>query len=106
MRSPHADHGGDLGAPVRILIRRQRDHAANPPLPHPSGCEFERAGPGALLGVGAPAVDLACFILGNVSEVIGAGAMSSIPERFLPKLNPILATLRGGMSITSSSTRS
>jgi predicted dehydrogenase len=76
---------GDLGAPVQILVQYQCDYAADPLLPHTWRYEFERAGPGALLDVGTHAVDLSRFIMGDVSEVIGAAATISIPERFLPK---------------------
>ena len=75
---------GELGTPVQILIQYQCDYAADPLLPHSWRYEFDRAGPGALLDLGTHAVDLARFIMGNVSEVIGAAATISIPERFLP----------------------
>jgi predicted dehydrogenase len=75
---------GELGTPIQILIQYQCDYAANPLLPHSWRYEFDRAGPGALLDLGTHAVDLARFIMGNVSEVIGAAATISIPERFLP----------------------
>jgi predicted dehydrogenase len=75
---------GELGMPVQILIQYQCDYAADPLLPHSWRYEFDRAGPGALLDLGTHAVDLARFIMGNVSEVIGAAATISIPERFLP----------------------
>ena len=76
---------GDLGTPVQILIQYQCDYAADPLLPHSWRYELDRAGPGALLDVGTHAVDLARFIMGDISEVIGAAATISIPERFLPK---------------------
>ena len=75
---------GELGTPVQILIQYQCDYAADPLLPHSWRYEFERAGPGALLDLGTHAVDLARFIMGDVSEVVGAAATISIPERFLP----------------------
>jgi len=76
---------GELGTPVQILVQYQCDYAADPLLPYSWRYEFERAGPGALLDVGTHAVDLARFIMGDVSEVIGAASTVSVPERFLPK---------------------
>jgi predicted dehydrogenase len=75
---------GELGEPVQILIQYQCDYAADPLLPHSWRYELGRAGPGALLDLGTHAIDLARFIMGDISEVVGAAATISIPERFLP----------------------
>ena len=75
---------GELGDPVQILVQYQCDYAADPLLPHSWRYELDRAGPGALLDLGTHAVDLARFIMGDIAEVVGAAATTSIPERFLP----------------------
>lgn len=75
---------GDLGAPVQIVVLYQCDYAADPLLPYSWRYQFDHAGPGALLDLGAHAVDLARFIMGDVAEVTGAVSTISIAERFLP----------------------
>ncbi|MCP4386321.1 MAG: Gfo/Idh/MocA family oxidoreductase [Hyphomicrobiales bacterium] len=75
---------GELGDPVQILIQYQCDYAADPMLPHSWRYTFDRAGPGALLDLGTHAVDMARFMLGDVSEIAGAVSTISICERFLP----------------------
>ncbi|MBE7210357.1 MAG: Gfo/Idh/MocA family oxidoreductase [Gluconacetobacter diazotrophicus] len=75
---------GELGAPVQLIVQYQCDYAADPLLPHSWRYEFAKAGPGALLDLGTHAVDLARFVMGEVSEVIGAALTISIRERFLP----------------------
>jgi len=76
-------HAGELGEPVQIVVFHQCDYAADPLLPHSWRYEFQRAGPGALLDLGTHAVDLSRFMLGEITEVVGATSTISIKERFL-----------------------
>jgi len=74
---------GELGEPIQIIILYQCDYAADPLLPHSWRYEFDRAGPGALLDLGAHAIDLARFMFGDVAEITGAVSTIAIKERFL-----------------------
>jgi len=76
---------GELGDPVQIIVRFECDYAADPRLPYSWRYEFAKAGPGALLDLGAHAVDMVRFMFGDVAEVVGAISTISIPERHLPK---------------------
>jgi predicted dehydrogenase len=76
--------GGEIGDPVHILIQYQAEYAADPLLPHSWRYERSRAGAGALLDVGTHAIDTARFLCGDIVEVAGAVAMTSVKERFLP----------------------
>jgi predicted dehydrogenase len=75
---------GDLGDPIQITVHYQCDYAADPMLPHSWRYEFDKAGPGALLDLGAHGVDMARHIFGDVSEVTGAISTIAIKERFKP----------------------
>lgn len=75
---------GDLGDPVQITVQYQADYAADPLLPFSWRYEFDKAGPGALLDLGAHAVDLARSTFGDIAEVTGAIATIAVKERFKP----------------------
>lgn len=81
----HRMISGALGKPVQILIQFQCDYAADPLLPHSWRYSRRQAGSGALLDVGTHAVDLARFILGDISEVVGAISTTTVRERYLPR---------------------
>ena len=73
----------EIGAPVQLLVQFQCDYAADPELPHSWRYTRARAGAGALLDVGAHAIDMARFLVGEVAEVRGATAATWIKERHL-----------------------
>lgn len=74
---------GDIGDIVQFMVNFQCDYASDPNLPHSWRYEFAKAGPGALLDIGTHAIDMARFLCGEVSEVVGAVSTISIKQRFL-----------------------
>jgi len=74
---------GEIGAPNQLLVQFQCDYAADPDLPYSWRYARARAGAGALLDIGAHAIDMARFLVGEVAEVAGAMASISIKQRHL-----------------------
>lgn len=74
---------GELGDIVNVLVQFQCEYAADPQLPHSWRYERYRAGPGALLDVGAHAIDTVRYLCGEVTEVAGAVSTISVKERFV-----------------------
>ena len=77
---------GEIGRLVHALVQYQSEYAADPDLPHSWRYVRERAGGGALLDVGTHAIDVARFICGDIAEVRGAVATTTIPKRRLPSV--------------------
>lgn len=76
---------GAIGKPQHLLLQYQCDYAADPNLPHSWRYTRSRAGGGALLDIGAHAIDTARFLIGDVDTVAGALASTTIKERFVAK---------------------
>ncbi len=75
---------GDIGEPVHLVVQYQADYAADPTLPFSWRYEFGKAGPGALLDLGAHVADMARSTFGDVAEITGAVSSIAIKERFKP----------------------
>ena len=75
---------GEIGTPTHLLVQYQCGYAADPLLPHSWRYTESRAGGGALHDIGAHAVDIARFLCGDISEIVGATTDTFIKQRYLP----------------------
>ena len=75
---------GEIGQPIHFVIQYQCEYGADPNLPHSWRDVREKAGGGALVDLGTHAIDIARFICGDISEILGAAAATVITRRYLP----------------------
>jgi predicted dehydrogenase len=75
---------GEIGSPTHLLVQYQCGYAADPLLPHSWRYTESRAGGGALHDIGAHAIDIARFLCGDITEIVGATTDTFIKQRYLP----------------------
>ena len=74
---------GDLGRLIHISVQHQCDYAADPNLPYSWRYSMKEAGGGALLDIGAHAMNAALALGGPIASIVGAMSNISIPKRQL-----------------------
>lgn len=75
---------GEIGILSHMVIKYESSYAADPMLPFSWRYRKSQAGGGALHDVGPHAMDVARFLAGDVSEIIGASSETVIPHRYVP----------------------
>lgn len=78
-------NAGDIGAPVDLHVAYRAEYAADPDLPFSWRYDRALAGGGAIVDLGAHAVDLALALCGPLTRVVGAQQSTVIRERHLPR---------------------
>lgn len=95
---------GDLGEIYTVDAWYYADYGADPLAPLSWRYDASRAGPGALLDIGAHAIDALQYVAGPITEVLSAHLRTVIPSRPLPQSGAIghtRAASRGYGSVTN-----